>query len=208
MVCYTGGGFTRMDERLLRAEAVVFDVGNVLLSFAPDQVSRLLPQEHRERLARAMFGPMGRWGEFDLGIRSNGEIARDIAKEADVPGGEEMVLYALLHFHETMRPLPLYHLISPLRRMGKRLYALTNYPEPSFTLTQEAFPELKELDGQLVSAREKVGKPSQAFFRLLIDRYSLHPETALFIDDLEANILAGAKAGFQTWHYAGDDRIK
>ena len=196
-----------MDERLLRAEAVVFDVGNVLLSFEPDQVSRLLPQEHRERLARAMFGPKGRWGEFDLGIRSNGEIARDIAKEADVPGGEDMVLYALLHFHETMRPLPLYHLISPLRRMGKRVYALTNYPEPSFTLAREAFPGLKELDGQLVSAREKAGKPSQAFFRLLIDRYGLNPETALYIDDMEANILAGAKAGFQTWLYAGDDRI-
>ena len=197
-----------MDERLLRADAIVFDVGNVLLSFDPIKVASLLPEAYREPLSAVLFGPEFRWAKFDLCLTSNEEIAREIAEAAQVPGGAEMVLYVLRHFHETMAPLPMYRAIPSLRAMGKRLFALTNYPEPSFTLAMEAFPELKTLDGQIVSAREKLGKPSQDIFRLLISRYSLDPARSLFIDDVKANTDGAALAGFQTWHYAGDDRLE
>lgn len=196
-----------MDERLLRADAIVFDVGNVLLSFDPKKVALLLPQAYREPLFEAMFGPEFRWAKFDLCLTSNEEIADEIAKAANVPGGEEMVLHVLSHFHETMEPLPLYRMIDPLKAMGKRLFALTNYPEPSFTLAVEAFPELKRLEGQIVSSREKIGKPSQEIFRLLASRYFLDPKRTLFIDDVQANVDGAALSGFQTWHYAGEDRL-
>ena len=159
-----------MDERLLRADAIVFDVGNVLLSFDPQRVALLLPEAHREALSEALFGEVFRWAAFDIGLPSNEAIAGGVADAAKVPGGAEMVLSVLHHFHETMEPLPMYHRIESLKAMGKRLYALTNYPEPSFTLTREAFPLLKQLDGQIVSSREKIGKPSQEIFQLLITR--------------------------------------
>ena len=196
-----------MDERLLRADAIVFDVGNVLLSFDPTKVVQLLPEEHRDALYHAMFGPVLRWAAFDMGLPSNEEIAREIAEAANVPGGESMVMDILYHFHETMEPLPLYREIATLKAMGKRVFALTNYPEPSFTLAMDAFPMLKEMDGQVVSAREKIGKPSEDIFRLLISRYSLDPGHTLYIDDARANTDAAARCGLQTWHYAGDDRL-
>lgn len=194
-----------MDERLLNAETIVFDVGNVLLTFEPEKVATLLPEEHREALAKAVFGPAWRWGAFDLGVETNEEIAQSMADEAQVPGGKEMILRAFRDFYTTMRPLPLYNLIPELKAMGKKLYALTNYGEPAFSDTCRAYPNLLLLDGHVVSAREKMVKPDPAFFSLLIRRFQLEPGKTLFIDDAAGNVESAGNMGFRVWHYAGDD---
>ena len=194
-----------MDERLLSAETVVFDVGKVLLTFEPEAVARLLPEKHREALKEAMFGRVHRWSEFDLGRKPNAQIAAEIAAAAGVPGGEGMVLEALYRFPETMEPLPLYREIGRLKKLGKKLYALTNYAEPSFSFTKAAFPALKTLDGEVVSSREKVCKPDREIYRILLERYGIDPARSLYIDDAEANVRAGERAGFRVWHYAGED---
>lgn len=197
-----------MDERLLKAENIVFDVGNVLLSFQEEKVKLLLKEAEREKIVPVMFGMRHLWSEFDRGQKSNEAIARRIAEESGAAEAVDDILYVLHHFPEVMNPLPLYGMLSELRGMGKRLYALTNYPEPSFTYTCERFPFLTEkLDGMVVSSREKVVKPDPAIFRLLMERYQLMPERSLFIDDLPANVEAAAKLGFHTWLYAGKDRI-
>ena len=191
-----------MDGRLLRAGTVVFDVGNVLLSFEEERVASLLPEKYRAALKEAMFGPVHRWSEFDLGRKPNEQIAGEIAEAAGVPGGAEMVLEALLRFPETMEPLPLYQCIGGLKAQGKRLYALTNYAEPSFSLTRERFPALGELDGEVVSSREKLCKPEKELYRRLLDRYGIDPADSLFIDDREENVRAAAELGFRVWHYS------
>lgn len=197
-----------MDARLLQADTIVFDVGNVLLFFDPEKVcAELLPDDTREALCRAMFGPENRWGAFDLGRDDNEAIARCIAQAAGLPDCWQQIIYILHHFHETMHPLPLYSLIPELKAMGKKIFALTNYPEPSFSLACRAFPCFDLMDGRVVSSREKLAKPDPAIFRLLIRRHQLIPEKTLFIDDLLPNILGAKEAGLQTWHYAGEDRI-
>ena len=197
-----------MDVRLKTADAVVFDVGNVLLSFDREQVISLLPAEKRAVMTRVLFGPELMWSRFDLGLGGNEAIAGDIARAAGFPEAADLALMLLRRFPEVMEPLPLYGMLEELRAAGKRLFALTNYPEPSFTLTCFRFPKLTELmEGAVVSAREKVGKPDPAVFRMLSDRYGLRPADTLFIDDVADNTIAAARLGFRVWHYAGDDRI-
>lgn len=196
-----------MDSRLVQANCIIFDVGNVLLSFDPEQVAKLLPEAHREAICHAMFDPDWRWSAFDLGVETNEEIAQSIADAAGVPGGREMVLHAFYHFHEIMRRLPLYHLIPELKAQGKTLYALTNYGEPAFTFARDAHPNLQMLDGEVVSSREKLVKPDPALFRLIAGRFGLNPPDTLFIDDSLQNAEAARALGFRVWHYAGDDRL-
>ncbi len=197
-----------MDARLTQAEAIVFDVGNVLLSFDPAAVCGLLPENLRESLPEWLFGAPFMWAPFDQGLESNEALAQKVEDASGLPGAKDAVLYLLRHFPETMHPLPLYGCLDALSAMGKRLYALTNYCEPSFTITCERFPLLKDrLLGAVVSHREKLVKPDPAFFRLLRDRYHLIPEKTLFIDDVRANVDAAAREGFRIWHYAGEDRL-
>ena len=195
-----------MDERLERAETIVFDIGNVLLRFSPDKVIGLLPDSIRQPLLYVLFGPPHLWDAFDLGRESNPDIARRVAQATGIPESKGWALELLERFPETLTPLPLYHLLDDLQARGKRLYGLTNYPEPSFTLTCQRFPLLLgKLTGVVVSSREKVAKPQPEIFRLLIQRYHLDPPRTLFIDDSAANTEAAAREGFQIWHYAAPD---
>ena len=197
-----------MDERLTKAETIVFDVGNVLLRFDPERVLCLLPEDMRAPLRRALFDPCRLWHEFDRGLEDNASIARRAAAAAGFEGQEDSVLSLLTLFPETLTPLPLYHLLPRLGAMGRRLYGLTNYPEPSFSITCRLFPALtEELQGIAVSSREKLFKPQPAFFRLLMERYGIDPHRALFIDDNADNIAAAQALGFAVWHYAGEDTL-
>ena len=193
-----------MDERLLQAQVIVFDIGNVLLRFQPEKACLLLPEEIRADVQHAMFdsdGGLSRWAQLDLGVKSNMEIVSEIAAASGHPGCERHILQLLETFPQTMSPLPLSHLIAELKAMGKRVFALTNYPEPSLTRTVERFAFFRHMDGMVVSSREKVMKPDERIYRILLDRYHLNAEDTLFIDDRLENIRAAEKLGIQGWHY-------
>ena len=213
MIVFGGGlwyaiyveGFS-MDERLKQSDAIVFDVGTVLLGFEEEKVIGLLPAHCREEMLNALFGPAHLWSGFDLALDGNDAVADSIARAAGFPEAGEYALQLLARFPEVLYPLPLYGLLGELRAMGKRLFGLTNYPEPSFTLTCARFPALLTgLDGVIVSSREKLVKPSPEIFQLLIRRFRLNPEHTLFIDDSHANVDAAAKLGFRVWHYTDSD---
>lgn len=193
-----------MDERFLKVQNIIFDIGGVLLSFSPEAACSLLPEEIRKDVQGAMFHEewgRSRWAQFDLGVRSNKEIAVEIAEASGHPGCEEQILQLLETFPQTMNPLPLSGLIPELKAIGKHVYALTNYPEPSLTRTLERFAFFRHMDGMVVSSREKVMKPDEGIYRLLLERFRLKPEETLFIDDRLENIRAAERLGIQGWHY-------
>lgn len=193
-----------MDERFLKAQNIVFDIGGVLLSFCPEKVCTLLPEDIRQDVYNAMFHQewgLSRWAQLDLGVKSNMEIVSEIAAASGHPGCERHILQLLETFPQTMSPLPLSHLIAELKAMGKRVFALTNYPEPSLTRTVERFDFFRHMDGMVVSSREKVMKPDERIYCILLDRYQLNAEDTLFIDDRLENIQAAEKLGIQGWHY-------
>lgn len=196
-------GVCTVDERLLSCDTLVFDIGGVLLRWDPEFFAPVFfPGERGEKLFRAAFDKKDwNWGRFDLGRENNEDIALDIARIAGVPGGEEDILNFVHHFHEYMEPLPLTRELEELKRMGKRMYLLTNYPQPSFSLARKRFAFFSLFDGYVCSAEEKLVKPDPEIFRLLCRRFSIVPEESLFIDDNQPNTDSAGALGFRTWHY-------
>lgn len=193
-----------MDERLMKADCIVFDIGNVLLRFRLEKVCTFFPEHMRSAMHEAMFMPdfgMSRWDMFDLGVPDNETIAKSMAEAAGFKEAKETVLQFLEAFPRLMDEMPLYRMLPELKAMGKRIYALTNYPEPSFSRTLELYPHLQLMDGVVVSSREKMKKPDERIFRLIAKRYAIVPEETLFIDDRADNIAAAARVGYKTWHY-------
>ena len=190
--------------RLACVDNVVFDVGNVLFRFDTEHVKQtLLPENHREQLAKAMFVADHEWAwyQFDTGLWPAEYVAEKIACHAGLPGCGGEVLYAYEHFHEDRVPLPLTEDFAALKSMGKRIFALTNYGWDAFDRVYEKFDFFKELDGIVVSGREKVWKPMPEIYELICARYNLVPERTLFIDDSPANIEGARQLGWQTWLY-------
>lgn len=89
-----------------------------------------------------------------------------------------------------------------------KLYALTNWSDETFPLAWEIYPSLHWFDGIVVSGREKMRKPSPAFFQLLLDRYNINASTSLFIDDNLRNIKAAREFGIDSIHFEHPEQLK
>lgn len=92
-------------------------------------------------------------------------------------------------------------LLSQFDREKFRLWGLTNWSGETFPIALERFDFFKEFEGIVVSGDEKMIKPNEDIYLLLLERYSLKAEESIFIDDNYTNIVAANKLGFQTIHF-------
>jgi 2-haloacid dehalogenase len=63
-------------------------------------------------------------------------------------------------------------------------------------------------DGRVVSGIEKSRKPFPEFYKILLKRYAVKPEEAIFIDDNQRNINAAAAMGMPVIHYKSPEQLK
>ena len=84
-------------------------------------------------------------------------------------------------------------LLQDLRHKGYHLYGLSNWSAETFQQVRPRYPIFDLLDGVVLSGIEKTIKPAPEIYRILLDRYQVVPNEAVFLDDNSANI-EGAKA--------------
>ena len=88
-----------------------------------------------------------------------------------------------------------------------KIYALTNWSAETFPVAFERFDFLKWFDGIVVSGAEKMRKPTPEFYHILLDRYQVKAEEALFIDDNYRNILAAEELGIHCIHFTSAQQL-
>lgn len=126
-------------------------------------------------------------------------VFREILSHGGNTVDESTVLKAAEYFRKKSRSrLKLYKgvrvLLKELNERGARLYILSN-AQSCFTLKElEKLKILKYFKGVELSSDFGEKKPAPEFFKHIIDKYSLEPETTVYIgNDFKADIL-GAKA--------------
>jgi 2-haloacid dehalogenase len=60
----------------------------------------------------------------------------------------------------------------------------------------------------VVSGEEKMRKPSPEFYQLLLNRYSVDPAKAIFIDDNLRNVEASAREGLIPVHFQSPEQLR
>jgi len=185
-----------------KVDAVVFDIGNILIRYAPDDfVQRLFPGDEAKQahmLAHVFHGPY--WLEFDRGTMEYPEAARRLSARF---GGEEAdYLHALRGWIELKTPIEEgWRAARRCRRAGKRLYLLSNYPREGYARLREKFADRFEIfDGGCISCMCHLVKPEPAIYDELIRSCALVPERTLFIDDRLANVEGAMKSGIHGFH--------
>ena len=88
-------------------------------------------------------------------------------------------------------------LIQFFREKGYRIYYLSNYSEDLYYKTKEELSFIETFDGGVFSYIEKCIKPDKKIYQILLERYGIIPEQALFLDDREENIKAARELGIQ-----------
>jgi 2-haloacid dehalogenase len=95
-----------------------------------------------------------------------------------------------------------------LKATGKyKFYALTNWSEELFPIALRQFRFLKWFDGIVVSGTERIRKPEPAFYQILLDRYNIEPEEALFIDDNINNVQAATKMDIKSIQFTSPEDL-
>ncbi len=95
-----------------------------------------------------------------------------------------------------------------LKESGKyQLYALTNWQAGLFDIALVRYNFLHWFDGRVVSGEEKMRKPFAEFYQLLLNRYNVKAEAALFIDDNLRNVKAAEELGINIFHFTAPSHL-
>lgn len=186
---------------------VVFDLGKVVFHWsAAEVVERHLPHAVREAgsaeaLATHFFGDfLGDWAEFDRGRLGRDAIVDSVAARTGFGRAEvEAVVDAV---PRALRTDPATEaLIGQLRDAGVRTWFLSNMPTPYAEHLLSTMPVFGRFEGGVFSCDVGLVKPDPAIFRLAADRFGLVPPRTVFVDDVEVNVMAARRLGWQTVHY-------
>ena len=90
---------------------------------------------------------------------------------------------------------------------GLACYALTNMEAETYPKRQRRYEFLSWFAGTVVSGFEGVAKPDPQIYQVLLGRFDLDPETTLFIDDREVNVVAAARTGMEAYLYTGPEPV-
>jgi 2-haloacid dehalogenase len=186
----------------MTVDAVVFDIGNVLIEWQPERFyDRVIGEDRR----RAIFDTVDLHKMNDRVDR--GEHFRDVIYETadqypqirdDIrmwhDNWIEMASPAIEHSVRLMRAL---------QSKGVPVFALTNFGVESFAYAQTEYDFLNEFDRAYVSGHMKVIKPNADIYAQLEADCGIDPKHLLFTDDRLDNIEAAAARGWQTHLFEG-----
>ena len=186
---------------------VVFDLGNVLLSFKPAEY--LEQKNYPEILRRTILSDVfesREWKLIDDGAITVPEAIDAISSKSSLSRGEIAHIFDLRT--ELMFPLDQnIKLLPELKKEGFKLYFLSNFPLDIFETTRNGYYFFKYFDGGIISAEVKLSKPHPDIYKVFLEKYSLIPGECLFIDDLEANFISAESIGMYGFHTLGSPDI-
>lgn len=190
-------------------DAVVFDVGNVLIRWDPRLLYRKLftnvdmtsDEARVDWFLSTVCTPD--WNiEQDRGRAISEAVDEAISRHPDYAPQ----IRAFYGRFQEMIPGEIAESVAALRRAkasGLPVHGLTNFGAETFPPTARRFDFLRAFDTVVVSGDEGVIKPDPAIFEILIDRAGLDPARTAFIDDSAANIVAADELGFVTHRFTG-----
>lgn len=178
-------------------DAVVFDVGNVLLRWdSTALLQRIVPErpELHPLLQQLVFlSPY--WA-----MQDRGSITREEAASAMAARHPELLPYVQRILAEWVDLEEIPEGIAALKACkarGKKVYVLSNYPRYGFQHAMETHDFFRLFDGIFVSSHHLICKPDPGIYHHATQTFGLTPARTLFVDDSPANIEAALFFGWQ-----------
>ena len=181
------------------ADCVVFDIGNVLVRWHPQNLYRRMGYSDAETAAilaetrlieinhRVLDAGKGRFGPV-------------MAELADRHPAHAAFLRAFDERWTELLGGPIeanVRLLAELKRAGVPVHAISNFSREKFDLTRAMYPFLDGFDELVLSGDVGLVKPDREIFDLLVSRRGIDPGRAVFIDDVADNIAAARRVGFR-----------
>ena len=177
-------------------QAVVFDLGNVLIRWDPHPaIAHGVGAEQATRLLGATDFDFLAWNHEQDAGRSWAEGEALVARTH--PHWADAVSAYRANFAQSLvGPVQdTVDLLTELHTQGVRLLALTNWSAELFPVARQGFPFLGLFDDIVVSGEEQLAKPDPAIFRVLERRAGVPLQQCVFVDDSARNVEAARSLG-------------
>jgi len=188
----------------MQPQAVIFDIGNVLIEWQPERFYDAAIGEDRRRAMFAAVDLHGMNDKVDMGHHFTETI---YATAESYPEWRDEIRMWHDHWIELATPAidRSVRLLRALRAKGVPVFSLTNFGIQSFDYAATHYPFLLEFDRPYISGHMGVIKPDPKIYQMVEDDCGLAPGALLFTDDRPDNIAAAEARGWQTHLFTGPD---
>lgn len=187
---------------------VIFDLGNVLLNYKPEEYLRTKIKENDmvSTMHKAIF-QSEQWSMLDRGTITEKEAIDIIVKNNSK--NEQQIRLAFENWYELLTPIEeSVNILKELKNEKYKVYFLSNFHMLAFEYVTKKYDFFNLFDGGIVSYKEKMLKPEPAIYKRLIEEYQIDPKESIFIDDVQANIEDARKLSFETILFKDTDDLR
>ncbi|GAA4345050.1 HAD family phosphatase [Flaviaesturariibacter amylovorans] len=192
----------------MKPDTIIWDLGNVLVDWNPRYLFNKLFTNKEEQDHFLAHVCTDEWHRRQDGGRPVAEATGELAQQH--PGLAHYIRAFYARWKE-MFGGPItgsVALLAELKDRGYRQYALTNWSAELFDETRPDYPFLEWFDGIVVSGAERMTKPDADIYHVLLERYSVDPARAVFIDDREANVRTALQLGLHGIVFSTPDALR
>lgn len=191
-------------------KTIIFDLGGVLIDWSPEYV--YLKEFRGDRQKMDWF--LNEICAWDWNMNQDAGYPLQQATEERVamfPEHEDLIR---MYYGRWEEMLGFAHedTLEVLKELTEhpdyRVYALTNWSGETWPKAIAKFPWLQWFEGIVVSGDEKMRKPHPEIYQLILDRYSIEAESAIFIDDSLPNVTGSEALGITGIHFTGAQKLR
>lgn len=190
-------------------EAVVFDLGNVLIRWDPfPALAAGVGEVEARRLLDADDFDFHAWNVHQDAGRSFADAVDEVRRTH--PHWVDHVAGYFPHYADSLVGAieGTVSLLQEVAASGVPVFALTNWSGETFHHARERFGFLEEFTDIVVSGDEGLAKPDPAIFRVLEQRTDVPAERTLFTDDSARNVAAAAELGFDAVVFTSSEQLR
>lgn len=187
---------------------VVFDIGNVVVRWAPLEIVRLTfgNIQSVEETTKSLF-LSDTWLDLNRGVISESEAKLQYQQSH---GLSELECERLFYYVKQTQIL-LYGSVDLIKRVkaaGYRTYALTDNVHEIVKHLKETYTFWSLFEGATVSAEVGLLKPQPEIYQSLLSQYALDAAETVFIDDMPYNVKGAETVGMSAIQFESSQQCE
>lgn len=177
---------------------IIFDLGNVLLNFKPlEYLYSKIPEKRKALQIYEEIFKSEEWLMLDRGLITEEEAVNAICDRniAHSP----LIKYVMYNWYQMLTPIEeVVDILKELKNEGLKIYFLSNFHLLAYEDVFKRYEFFQYFDGGILSYKEKLMKPEEDIYTILIKTYGISPKESIFIDDTKENIEGATRLGFKS----------